>query len=214
MSGSALTLAYQPSLGCIRTLILERLRCTLRHRHLELRSRQTCPAGRDALKWALQTPEALQYIHSRGVRQVDICTYNVLLDRGDNAKLVDFAGSPLDGSEPTVAPSAHSTHPRLSTFKPSVHSELFALGSLLYEIETTYQPFYERADHEVEALFEANQFPSTGGLLLGVVISKCWTIAYQNAGDVLTDLRSIEASMESNLVLVPQDERQTAPATS
>jgi serine/threonine protein kinase len=122
-------------------IILERLQCTLRHRLLDLRSRQERPATLEVLRWALQTAEAIQYIHSRGVKQVDIGTYNVLLDQDDNAKLADFSVSPLDGSEPTVAPSAHATHPQLSILKPSVNSELFAFGSLLYELETTFQPF-------------------------------------------------------------------------
>jgi serine/threonine protein kinase len=189
-------------------IILERLQCTLRHRLLDLRSRQQRPATLEVLRWALQTAEALQYIHSRGVKQVDIGIYNVLLDQDDNAKLADFSGSSLDGSEPTVAPSAHATHPRLSTFKPSVNSELFAFGSLLYELETTFQPFHEKQDHEVEALFEANQFPSTTSLVLGEVIAKCWMVSYQDASDVITDIQSIQDRIETGVMVASKEESQ------
>jgi hypothetical protein len=92
------------------------------------------------------------------VKQVDIGTYNVLFDWEDNAKLSDFAGSSLDGSKPTVAPSAHATHPRLSVSKPSVHSKSL-LGSLFYEMETTYQAFHDKNDGELEELFGAGQLP-------------------------------------------------------
>jgi serine/threonine protein kinase len=189
------------------TIILERLQCTLRHRLLGLRSRQQRPTTHEVFRWALHTAEALQYIHSRRVRQVDFGTYNVLLDKADNAKLADFAGSSLDGSEPTVAPSAHATHPRLSTFKPSIHSELFAHGSLLYEVETTFQPFHDKPDHVVEALFEANQFPSTTSLLLGEVIAKCWTIFYQDASEVVADIQSIQDRTEQVVAVVTHDDR-------
>lgn len=130
-------------------IVLERPRYTLRQHLLDLRKDQQQPAEQQVVRWALQTAEALQHLHSRGVKQVDIGTYNVLLDGDNNAKLSDFAGSSIDDSEPTVAPSAHSTHPRLSVTKPSVSSELFAYGSLLYEIETTYEPYHDRDDGEV-----------------------------------------------------------------
>ncbi len=126
------------------------------------------------------------------MKQVDIGTYNMLLDWQDNAKLSDFAGSSLDGSEPTVAPSAHATHPRLSVSNPSVHSELFALGSLLYEMETTYQAFHDKNDGELEELFKAGQFPTTDDLLLGDVMNKYWAVAYSNASEIVTDIRLIQ----------------------
>ena len=67
-------------------VILERLQHTLRHRLHELRGRDERPASANKARWALQIAEGLQYIHSRGVKQVDIGTYNVLLDWQDNAK--------------------------------------------------------------------------------------------------------------------------------
>ncbi|SPQ26429.1 f4d012ef-3f5c-4572-9a75-b4a44b840c6e [Thermothielavioides terrestris] len=172
-------------------LILQRLQCSLRERLLEHRARNERPPTADVLRWALQTAEAMQYIHSRGVCQVDVGTYNVLLDADGNAKLSDFAGSSLDGSPPLICPSAHATHPRLSTSQPSVHSELFALGSLLYELETTYQPFHDKNDAELEALFGADEFPATDDLLLAEVVRKCWMRQYGGAGEVVADIQRV-----------------------
>ncbi|KAK4120095.1 hypothetical protein N657DRAFT_168585 [Parathielavia appendiculata] len=141
MSGSARILAYQPFLvGAGRRHSRTPAVHTAPSASGPTQSTGT-PAARDVQKWALQTAVAFQYIHSGRVKQVDIGTYNVLLDTADNAKLSDFAGSSLDGSEPTVAAGVHSTHPRLSTFKPSVRFELFALGSLLYEIRDDLPTF-------------------------------------------------------------------------
>lgn len=174
-------------------IVLERLRHTLRHRLLDIRGLGQRPAKRDVTRWALQTAEGLDYIHSRGVKQVDIGTYNVLLDSQANAKLSDFAGSSLDGSPPTVAPGVRSTHPRLSTTNPTAQSELFALGSLLYEIETTYESFGDKNEEEVEALFNSNRYPPTSELVLGKVIRKCWEMGYHNAGEVVADIQLIQS---------------------
>ncbi|OTB14744.1 hypothetical protein K445DRAFT_23270 [Daldinia sp. EC12] len=61
-------------------IILERLQYPLRQRLLNLRKDQLRPTVHKMTRWAVQIAEGLQYIHSCGVKQVDIGTYNVLLD--------------------------------------------------------------------------------------------------------------------------------------
>ncbi|KAL1849888.1 hypothetical protein VTK73DRAFT_9796 [Phialemonium thermophilum] len=177
-------------------LILERLQCPLRQRLLDLRSQQQRPTAQQVTRWASQTAEALRHAHSRGVKQVDIGTYNVLLDGDDDAKLSDFAGSSLDGSEPTVAPSAHATHPRLSVTEPSISSELFAFGSFLYEVETTYEPYHDKNDEELEDLFEREAYPDTDRMILGEVIKKCWTAQYTDADEMIADIQSAQRRLQ------------------
>ncbi|OTA96288.1 hypothetical protein M434DRAFT_67809 [Hypoxylon sp. CO27-5] len=177
-------------------IILERLQYPLRQRLLDLRKSQHRPASHDVVRWALQVAEALQHIHSHGVKQVDIGTYNVMLDWDENVKLSDFAGSSIDDSEPTVAPSAHSTHPRLSVTQPSVYSELFAFGSLLYEMETTFEAYHDKNDGELEELFESDQYPETGNLILGEVIRKCWMAQYADASELIADIRSLQTHLK------------------
>ncbi|KFH41421.1 hypothetical protein ACRE_078650 [Hapsidospora chrysogenum ATCC 11550] len=130
------------------------------------------------------------------IRAVDIGTYNVLLDWDEDVKLCDFAGSSLDGSKPTVAPSAHSTHPRISITQPSIRSELFAVGSMLYEMETTCEPYSDKNDGELEELFDADRYPEVGNLALGQVITKCWARQYVNAGEIVIDLDQIEKHLK------------------
>ncbi|KAL7953128.1 kinase-like domain-containing protein [Trichoderma compactum] len=169
-------------------IFLERLQYPLRQRLLDLREKQQRPTAQQVVRWALQTATALEHIHSRGVRQVDIGTHNVLLDWDENAKLSDFAGSSLDGSEPTVAPSAHATHPNLSITEPSVYSELFAFGSLLYEVETTYEPYHDKDDGELEELFGMDKYPDLNDLVLGEMIRKCWENSYAGASELIADV--------------------------
>jgi serine/threonine protein kinase len=87
-------------------LVLERLQYSLRKRLWDLRDAGQLPPPQDVLRWAAQIVQALQHAHSRGVLQVDIGPHNVLLDWNENVKLGDFAGSSIDGSAPSVLPSA------------------------------------------------------------------------------------------------------------
>jgi hypothetical protein len=112
--------------------------------------------------------------------QVNIGAHNVLLDQYETAKLSDFAGSTLDESKPTVAPSAHSEHSNMPHTKPSIQSELFALGSMLYEIESTNKPYPDKNDEELEVLFKADKYPDTSELMLGKVTTNCWMAKYMD----------------------------------
>lgn len=172
-------------------IVLERLQYPLRQRLLDFRKNNQRPPSQTVVQWAWQIAQAFRHIHSCGVMQVDIGTYNVLLDWNEDVKLSDFAGSSLDGSEPTVAPSAHSTHPKFPITQPSIQSELFAVGSMLYEMETTFEPYHDKNDGELEDLFEGDQFPDTSDLVLGEVIRKCWAANYTDSIEVVVDIRQI-----------------------
>ncbi|KAL7949752.1 hypothetical protein V8C42DRAFT_311848 [Trichoderma barbatum] len=78
------------------------------------------------------------HIHSHGVKKVLSAHLMCYLIWTKTRSYLTLLGSSLDGCEPTVAPYAYSTHPNMSITKPSVYSELFAFGSLLYEVETFY----------------------------------------------------------------------------
>lgn len=83
-----------------------------------------------------------------GVLQVDIGTHNMLLDWHENMKLADFAGASIGGSEPSIVSGTRAEHPSFPSSKPSIQTEIFALGSTLYEIETTHSPYHDKMDHE------------------------------------------------------------------
>lgn len=178
-------------------LVLERLQYPLRKRLWDLRNAGQLPLPQDVLRWATQIAQALQHAHSCGVLQVDIGPHNVLLDWAENAKLSDFAGSSIDGSVPSVLPSTRSEHPNIQATNPSRQSEIFALGSTLYEMETTQQPYDDKTDTEIERLFSVGDFPNTSALLLGKVIMKCWKVEYMNIGEAIEDIMYIQEKLKS-----------------
>ena len=172
-------------------LVLERLQYPLRKRLHDLSDMGKVPPTTDILRWALQITDALHYVHSCGILQVDIGAHNALLDWEDNLKLCDFAGSSIDGSTPTVFPSRKSQNPNIPDGEPSVQSEIFALGSMLYEVETTKQPYHDKSDSDVTKLFSRGDFPDVSTLILGNVIARCWKLEYERILEIMNDVKLI-----------------------
>ncbi|KIW58676.1 hypothetical protein PV05_03175 [Exophiala xenobiotica] len=180
-------------------LVLERLQTPLRDRLLKLHQAGCPPSPGQSLQWASQITQGLQYIHQCGVLQVDIGLHNVLLDSNDNTKICDFAGSSIDGSPPNICPSHRAEHPSLPAENPSLVSEHFALGSLLYELETGQQPYHEKDEEEIERLFEQDHFPNTDNLMLGNAIMKCWKRGYTDDEQIIVDLGLIRECLEHDV---------------
>jgi serine/threonine protein kinase len=177
-------------------IYLERLPCTLQSRLIELKNAGKIAPADHVLLWASQIARAFKHIHSQGILQVDIATYNMLLDEENNVKLSDFAGSSIDGLEPAMCASIYAEHPLHISIQPSIHSELFAVGSAFYEIEALFEPYHDKDFNEIESLFMADQYPETSGLILGNIIRKCWLRQYKNAGEMLEDIHRVQMQLE------------------
>lgn len=137
------------------------------------------------LQWSQQITSALSFVHSMGVIHGDLTCGNIALDDSLHAKLFDFGGSSLDGSEPLVAVTASHRCPGVD-FK-STRVDLFALGSTLYEIWTGKPPYQEleHAENEITKLFERSEFPETKSLgPIGDVITGCWQGRFASVDDV------------------------------
>jgi serine/threonine protein kinase len=175
------------------TLRLELLQCSLKDRLHQLSKDGKVPSKDCLFRWARQLTEGLAHIHSCRVNHVDVGCQNVLIDWNDNVKLCDFAGSSIDGSEPEYCPSDRFVSPRIPI--PSISADLFAFGSLLYEMETTQPPYYDKTESEVQSLFNNEQFLDTRKLKLGKIIWNCWNSTYISALDVMEDLDAIARNL-------------------
>lgn len=182
-------------LRCIRVetrgLVLERLVCPLRKRLRDLRRKGEVPSDETLMKWAGQIIDGLGYIHSKDVLQADIRCHNLLLDENDDLKLCDFGGSSIDGEGATVCYERRSRHPTIQG--PSIATEIFALGTTLYEMSTAEPPYpkINSATGEIQKLYAAGEFPSVEHLMLGRIIKKCWRGSYESAAEAAFDLRQV-----------------------
>ena len=110
---------------------------------------------RDALSFALQISSALAAAHAAGIVHRDIKPANVLITETGAAKVVDFGLCKLMELEGPVPDSGHSwtregtivgttayMSPEQAEGKPADHrSDIFSLGSVLYEMVTGQKPF-------------------------------------------------------------------------
>ena len=177
-----------------RGLILERLVCPLREHLLDLHRQGDIPSDETLTKWTRQILNGLWYIHSRGVLQADIGCHNLLLDKNDNLKFCDFGGSSIDGEAPTVRHERRGRHPTIEG--PNLATELFALGTTLYEISTAEPPYPQlrSATGIVQNLYAAGAFPSVDHLMFGEIILKCWKGYYESTVDIAFELQDLLSS--------------------
>ncbi|KAH6634386.1 kinase-like domain-containing protein [Chaetomium sp. MPI-SDFR-AT-0129] len=138
-------------------------------------------------RWAMQIAEALAFVHSAGVVHGDLTCHNVFLDGELNAKLADFAGSSLDGSGLLVCVAASHEYPGPTM---STQGDIFAFGSVLYEIVTGDSPFKGLPDDEIENRYKNGQFAGTSSLeKMGIIIRNCWLEKYNDLDPLLRDLK-------------------------
>ena len=106
------------------------------------------PEGR-ALKYVRQVADALAYVHSNNRLHLDIKPGNVMVDKSDNAILIDFGASKqydeengentstLVGKTPGYAPLEQMSN-RVTNFFPA--TDIYALGATLYKLLTGVTP--------------------------------------------------------------------------
>lgn len=128
-----------------------------------------------------------------GVRHSDFRLEQWLLDETFDARLSDFNASGydrnteigLEGSEAIGAENASHFMPRDHAHDNTVESDLFALGSTLYELITGKEPYEGRSSESIENLFKEGVFPSVDELPLGDLIMGCWIRKFRSAKEML-----------------------------
>lgn len=151
------------------------------------------------LKYARQAAEAVAYMHTKNVIHCDISTRNFLLDDNLDLKLSDFQGvyTDFDGRvyNGYALENAKSYLPRPPNHS-DVKSDIFALGTAIYEIMVGHEPFPELdediEEEEIERRYREGHFPSVQGVLGGHIIQKCWSLTYDSTIACVDDLLNLE----------------------
>jgi serine/threonine protein kinase len=146
------------------------------------------------LRWVQQLVDAVRFIHSRGVFHGDMSCNNVFLDDNFDVKLGDFAGSAIDDLPPLVC---YETSHELPGKDISTETELFALGSTIYEVMTGSKPYEDLPEHEVAAAFSEGRYPNLESVsAFKNTIMKCWTQKYATAEEAFQDV-NLEGAFNS-----------------
>jgi hypothetical protein len=75
--------------------------------------------------------------------------------------------------------------PRNPDLLNTVESDLFALGSVLYEVMAGETPYCGKLDEEIETLYKEENFPAVNELLCGNITMGCWKREWRSAEEVL-----------------------------
>lgn len=161
-----LTLAYMPK-GTLKDRLSAQPPSTAAQRH----------------QWAQDVIESVKLLHSHGIVHCDIQPGNFLLDGDDRLRIIDFMGSSMDGEAPWVCESPAFFMPHTDAEYRSYTTDMFAMGSTLYQVMTGHRPYPDFEDEEVEARYERGEFPSVEGLTCGLSISKCWQGGFPSIDD-------------------------------
>ncbi|KAK5109308.1 hypothetical protein LTR62_007182 [Meristemomyces frigidus] len=146
------------------------------------------------LGWARSIASALRSLHVAKVVHADAKLENVLLDEESKAYLIDFSGSWIDGKPGSAIESVRFFLPRDVDSDSTVQTDLFSLGSTIYEVMTGTQPYHDRDDEVVEERFQQGHFPCLDEVPCGPVIKKCWAATIHTVDEVILALQDESAT--------------------
>jgi len=165
----------------------------------------------ESISLTMQICEGLQKAHEAGVVHRDVKPGNIIIDKSDRARLLDFGLATVTGEEKltktgsTLGTVGYMAPEQILSKKTDKRADLFSVGVILYELITGRRPFTGENDVAVvKAITDATPEPIarfksgvTGELqqVINKALSKDPSMRYQHADGMLADLRRL--SVES-----------------
>lgn len=158
----------------------------------------------------LQVAEGLEFAHERGIVHRDIKPSNIRVLEDGTVKIMDFgiaksilAASKLTQTGIALGTAGYLAPEQIQGRTIDARTDIFALGVVAYELVTGVRPFESATLSNVlyKILNEEPEYPADTSAhctaALDRVIRKCMTKEpadrYQNAGELLAELRQIAA---------------------
>ncbi|RDW64433.1 uncharacterized protein DSM5745_09844 [Aspergillus mulundensis] len=136
--------------------------------------------------WYQDILQALSHLHSLRIAHSDIRKDNILLDAQGHALLSDFSAScPFGYPNPSLPFLLNGQSETVSD-----GSDMFAMASLIYELETGARPEITLNDRD-EVVLPAVHTGNTG---LDSLIENAWRGRYESTADMLARARSLNHS--------------------
>jgi len=167
----------------------------------------------EALDIARQIADGLEAAHQRGIVHRDVKPENVMVDAKSRVTVMDFGlaqlaqASRLTKAGQTMGTTAYMSPEQTMGSGTDHRTDIWALGVVLYEMVVGEQPF--KGDYEKAVQYSiVNEAPEPITALrsgvpmeLEVHVVKCLAKdpadRYQNAGDLIVDLRTLSDKLKS-----------------
>ncbi|MFC2084963.1 protein kinase [Bacteroidota bacterium] len=168
---------------------------------------------------ATQICEGLKKAHDAGIVHRDIKPQNILIDRDNKVKLLDFGLAKLKGvshltrESSTLGTISYMSPEQIQCLEVDHRTDIWSLGVVIYEMATGQLPFtgeYEQAamysivNKKPVLLRKVNPgVPPKMERIVHCMLEKNLKSRYSSAGDVLKELKQIQAdlSAENNQIL-------------
>ena len=183
-----------------------------------------------AISIAKQICDGLSEAHSLGVVHRDLKPNNIMIDRGGNAKIMDFGiaravkGKSITGPGVMIGTPEYMSPEQNEAKDIDPRSDIYSLGVIIYEMVTRKVPF--RGDtalsialkHKVEVPKDPKEYNAQVSDDLSHLILKCLEKEkenrYQNAEEVRSELESIEEGIPTTDKTAPKRKPTTSKEIS
>jgi serine/threonine protein kinase/predicted Zn-dependent protease len=169
---------------------------------------------------AKQICEGLAEAHRLGVVHRDLKPSNIMIDKDGSARIMDFGiarslkGKGITGAGVIIGTPEYMSPEQVEGKEIDQRSDLYSLGIILYEMVTGRVPFEGdtplsiAVKHKTESPPDPKDFNAQIPDDLSRMIHKCMEknkeTRYQNAGEVLAELDSIEKGIPSTERKIPK----------
>lgn len=149
---------------------------------------------KEKVTYIIKILECVGKLHDIGIIHGDLKPSNIMIDKNNQIKLIDFGISSI-GGETTfkgVGSIAYCSLEQLNKQNLNVQADLYAIGVIFYQLTNQRLPF-TGTTKEIKEQKQIGTFPKTKNPLLNLIYTKSLNIdlekRYQNAEEFINDLK-------------------------